>query len=128
MKRLILFILLCLILACSKDENKIADSDCGAIIGLDQRRPDGGVQEMSPAVYCGENWKYFEDLQIASSLKIKKGDTRPLATYLVATKSDTVYIRYKSGNVPQSTIDSFVNIGYATNIQTLTGLERINWP
>lgn len=131
MKKIILFTLLCpiLYLGCSKDDDKaLSDSDCGAIIGLDQRRNDGGVQELNPAVYCGENWKYFEDLQIASSLKIKKGDTRQSATYLVATKTDTVYIRYQGGNVPQATIDSFVNIGYKATITTLTGLERIVWP
>lgn len=131
MKKILLLALLAptIFLACSKDdEQKIADSDCGALIGLDQRRKDGGVIEHVDIVACGWEWSFYKDAVIASTIKIGKGQTRATATYLVATKSDTVYIRYESGSVPQPTVDSFTNIGYTAKIATLTGLEHIQWP
>ena len=117
------------LLACSKDENKAAaGSDCGAVISFDKRRNDGGVIEKLYIVACGDEWQLYKDMTFQAAIKINKGETRPVATYLVATKTDTLYIRYESGSVPQHTLDSFVNIGYTTKIAALTGLEHIQWP
>lgn len=127
-----LLIILCIMATsagCSKDDDKsLADSDCGAVISLDKTRADGGVKETISLVECGDEWDAYRNITFQSGIKINKGDSRPAATYLVATKSDTVYIRYEGGMVPQPTIDSFLNIGYTVNIATLTGLEHIKWP
>jgi hypothetical protein len=128
MKKILYLLATAIFFSCSKDDKNAPSNECGAVISLDKRRNDGGVKETLDIVACGEMWDIYKNLTYQSGIKITKGDTRPPATYLVATKTDTVYIRYESGTVPQSTVDSFVNIGYTTNIATLTGLEHIKWP
>ena len=117
------------LLACSKDDNNAASkSECGAVISLDKTRKDGGIRETVSMVVCGDAWRSFDGANMQSAILVSKGESRASATYLVATKSDTIYIRYDQGNVPNSTVDSFANVGYATKVATLTGLEHIKWP
>ena len=126
----ILFTLLTLqvLYACSKDDdaNK-SESDCGVVI-TQTIRNDGGVQEKIGLTACGDSWRSFDGTNIQLALLFDKGEPRAAATYLVATKADTIYIRYEGGSVPQPTIDSFLSVGYTTKVQTLTGLEHIKWP
>lgn len=128
MKKIILLGLLAITLfGCSKDKSNV-DSDCGVVITLDKRRTDGGIQETVGLVACGANWHSFDGVNMqGAALLFNRGANRPAATYLVAMKTDTVYIRYESGNVPKTTVDSFTNIGYITKIATLTGLEHVKW-
>jgi len=129
MKKMLLFTLLCpaLYLGCSKNDDNKNISDCGVVI-TQSLRNDGGVQERIGLVACGDSWHSLEGTNIQLALLFDKGEPRRSAPYLVAAKSDTIYIRYENGNVPQSTIDSFMNIGYTTKVATLTGLEHIKWP
>ena len=126
MKKVILFTLLAtIVVACSKDDQK-SDSTCGVAI-TQIPRSDGGIQEKVATVACGDAWQALKNSSIPSTLFFEKGVPRSAATYVVATKTDTIYIRY-GGNHSQQVVDSFQSIGYAVKVATISGLEHVKWP
>jgi len=133
MKQLLLFVFALLLFACKKDK---VDEECGVLFDLSPRS-DGGVEEVLSWQGCGGSLATYAQAAKENpdyALVIYKGGTRPKATYLLVHYRTgggavTRYIRYESGQVPDSTIDAYKwdAMVDGTDIKQMTGLERVKW-
>lgn len=129
MKKLLLLSLTCILASCSKDEATPGiDHNCGTILWVENTSElnDGGIMEWMAGSSCGQGFEALKNSSTGPEYKIfYKGESRAKVKYLVARQgsNNTLYFRFESNNVPQSSIEHWESEGYTVTVQNLTGLE-----